>query len=234
MKPSLELSKVVLLGRTLDEYSRYFSLNVEELRGKAILDIASGVSSFCAEGNAHGLNVTAFDLIYELSPEEIKMRCEPDLEFVLGEIGKVAAYKWDFYKTPETLRTFRERAYRLFLPDYLKSKGERYIFGKLPRTPFRDGQFDLTLISYLLFVYEEQAGFDYPFHKESLLEILRITSGEVRIYPLVNFKAERSRTFEALKSDPTFADFIFEEVQTDFEFLKNSNAFVRIHRKPGR
>ena len=231
MKSSLELSKVVLLGRTLDEYCRYFDLKIEELRGKAILDIASGVGSFCAEGNERGLNVTAFDLIYELSTEEILRRCEPDLDFVTREIAGVNAYNWDFYGSPEGMRVHRERAYRSFLHDYGKAKGERYIFGKLPHTPFRDGQFDLTLISYLLFVYEEQSAFDYSFHKESLLEILRITSGEARIYPLVNFKAERSRIFEALKSDPTFADFIFEEVRTDFEFLKNSNSFVRIRRK---
>lgn len=60
-----------------------------------------------------------------------------------------------------------------------------------------------------------QSAFDYAFHKESLLEIMRITSGEARLYPLVNFKAERSRIFAELKNDPDFADFIFEEVQTD-------------------
>ena len=62
---------------------------------------------------------------------------------------------------------------------------------------------------------ELQSAFDYAFHKESLLEIMRITSGEARLYPLVNFKAERSRIFAELKNDPDFADFIFEEVQTD-------------------
>src|SRR5690348_814144 len=186
MKPGLELSKVVLLGRTFEEYLRYFGLNEEELHGKKILDIASGVSSFCAEANAKGIQITAFDPIYELSPEEIKTRCEPDLEFVAQEIGKVKAYKWDFYKTPEKMREFRDRAYKLFLPDFAKSKGSRYIFGKLPQMPFRDGEFNLTLVSYFLFVYEEQ--FDYEFHKQSVAEILRITSQEARIYPLVNFK----------------------------------------------
>ncbi len=229
MKQSLELNKVVLLGRTLEEYFRYFDLNEQTLCGKKILDIAGGVSSFCAEANAKGFTVKSFDPIYELSPEEIKERCEPDLEFVLGEIGKVAAYKWDFYKTPERLRAFRERAYRSFLPDFTKQKGERYIFGKLPHTPFCDGQFDLTLVSYFLFVYEDH--FDYEFHKQSLAEILRITSGETRIYPVVNFKAERSQWIERIKNDSAFANFSFEERTTDFEFLKNSNSFLSIRKK---
>lgn len=229
MKPGLELNKVVLLGRTFEEYRRYFGLKENELRGKRVLDMASGVSSFCAEANAEGIQVTAFDPIYELSREEIRNRCEQDLDFVTNEIGKVNAYKWDFYKTPEKMREFREKAYRLFLPHFTKAKDERYIFGKLPHSPFRDGQFDLTLVSYFLFVYEEQ--FDYEFHRQSLAEILRITSGEARIYPLVNFKAERSQFIERIKKESIFADWSFEEVQTDFEFLRNSNSFLRISRR---
>jgi len=229
MKQSLELDRVVLIGRTFEEYLRYFDLNEKELRGKKILDIAGGVSSFCAEANANGFAVKSFDPIYELSPGEIEGRCQPDLELVLAEIGKVAAYKWDFYKTPETLRAFRERAYRSFLPDFASQKNERYIFGKLPHTPFGGGQFDLTLVSYFLFVYEDH--FDYEFHKQSLAEILRITSSEARIYPLVNFKAERVQFIERLKKEPAFTDWTFEEVPTDFEFLRNSNSFLRIRKK---
>lgn len=229
MKHSLELSKVVLLGRTFEEYFLYFGLNEEELRGKKVLDVAGGVSSFCAEGNAKDFAVKSFDPIYEMTPEEIRARCEPDLDFVIREVGKVAAYKWDFYKTPEQLRVFRERAYRLFLPDFTERKGERYIFGKLPHTPFRDGEFDLTLVSYFLFVYEEQ--FDYEFHKQSIVEILRITSREARIYPLVNFKAERSHFIERIKKEAAFAGWEFEEVATDFEFLRNSNSFLRISKR---
>ncbi len=229
MKQSLELKKVVLLGRTFEEYSHFFGLRDEDLRGKKILDIASGVSSFCAEGNAKDFNVTAFDPIYDWSPQEIRSRCEPDLDFVIREVGKVAAYKWDFYQTPEKLRKFREQAYRVFLADFAERKGQRYIGGQLPRAPFRDGQFDLTLVSYFLFVYEDQ--FDYEFHKQSLMEILRITSGETRIYPLVNFKAERSEFIERIKNDSAFESFSFKEVPTDFEFLKNSNSFLSIRRK---
>jgi len=229
MKPGLELSKVVLLGRTFEEYCRYFGLNEAALRAKNVLDIASGVSSFCAEANAKGISVTAIDPIYEHSPEGIRNRCEADLEFVTNEIGKVKAYKWDFYKTPEGMREYRDRAYKIFLADFEKTKGERYISGKLPRTPFRDGQFDLTLVSYFLFVYEEQL--DYEFHKQSIAEILRITSGETRIYPLVNFKAERSLFLDRIKHEPAFGEWKFEEVKTDFEFLRNSNSFLRITRK---
>src|SRR5207247_869301 len=191
MKQGLVLDKVVLLGRSFEEYVRYFALDPATLPGKAILDVAAGVSSFCAEAHQHGLNVTALDLIYERSLEDIAAHCQPDLDHVLQRIGELRTYRWDFYKSPETLRSYRERAYQTFLADYQAHRGTRYLPGKLPQLPFRDGQFDLTLVSYLLFVYEDQ--FDYAFHHQSLREIMRVTKGEARIYPLVSFEAKRCR-----------------------------------------
>ena len=230
MKESLELKRVVLLGRTFQEYISYFGLNPTELRGQRVLDIASGVSSFCAEANEQGISTTAFDLIYDLSSEQIKNRCEPDLDFVVSEIGRVKAYRWEFYKSPEGMRAFRERAYRKFLKDYTHRQS-RYISGRLPELPFKTGEFDLSLTSYLLFVYEDQKPFDYEFHKKSLLEIMRVTRREARMYPLVNFKAERCAIIDRLKKDSDLRHFTFQEVKTDFEFLANSNSFLSIRHR---
>jgi SAM-dependent methyltransferase len=232
MKESLDLDRVVLLGRTLEEYSHYFGLNAAALRGQTVLDIASGVSSFCAEANATGVVTTAFDLIYDLSPEQIRSRCGPDLDFIVKEIGRVKAYRWDFYKSPEGMRAFRERAYKKFLADYEQFGAARYVAGKLPHLPFATGQFDLSLASYLLFVYEDQKPFDYDFHKKSLLEIMRVTRGEARIYPLVNFKAGRCSFVDRVKADPELKQFHFQEIKTHFEFLANSNFYLRITRQP--
>ncbi len=229
MKRGLVLDKVVLLGRTLEEYRRYFALDIANLRGQAILDVASGVSSFCAEANELGLNVTAFDSIYTLAAEEIGRRCKADLDQVSHAIGDLETYRWDFYQSTESLRQFRERAYRAFLEDYRTGQGTRYLPGNLPRLPFGDGQFDLTLVSYLLFVYEDQL--DYEFHKRSLLEILRVTRGEARLYPVVTFEARRCRYLDQLKADEDLSRFGFEEVRTDFEFLLNSNYYLRVFRR---
>jgi len=227
MKQGLVLDKVVLLGRTLDEYRRYFALDLDRLRGRTILDVASGVSSFCAEANAGGLNVTAFDLIYELPPGEIERRCASYLDHVTAAIRDLKTYRWDFYQSPENLRRFRERAYRAFLADYRKHQGTRYVPGCLPKLPFPDRHFDLTLASYLLFVYEDKL--DYEFHRQSLLELMRVTRGEARIYPLVTFEAARCAYLDRLKNDPALSHLGFEEVATDFEFLINSNSFLRVY-----
>jgi hypothetical protein len=109
-KRGLQLDRVVLLGRTFEEYRRYFLLEPEELVGKRVLDVAGGVSSFCAEANELGISVTSFDPIYSLPPEKIIERSEPDLESVYQAIGSVPTYRWGYYKNPEYMRQLRKRA----------------------------------------------------------------------------------------------------------------------------
>ncbi len=141
----LQLDRVVLLGRTFEEYRRYFLLEPHELIRKRILDVAGGVSSFCAEANDLGIEVTAFDPIYSLSLEDIKNRADRDLESVYRTIGLVPTYRWSFYKNPEYMRTLRERASAIFFSDF-QTHPQRYVAGFLPRLPFADGEFDLTLV----------------------------------------------------------------------------------------
>jgi hypothetical protein len=117
-KRGLQLDRVVLLGRTFDEYFRYFLLNLEDLVGKTVLDVASGVSSFCAEANVRGIRVTSFDPIYSLTPEKIAERSEPDLQSVFRAIGSVPTYRWTYYKNPEHMRELRKCASSTFLLDY--------------------------------------------------------------------------------------------------------------------
>jgi hypothetical protein len=117
-----------------------------------------------------------------------------------------------------------------FLSDY-KAHPERYVAGELPRLSFlsfADGEFDLTLVSYLLFAYQDRL--DYEFHRESILEIMRVTRGEARVYPTVTFEAQPSEYIPMLLSDPALQRFAFTEIKTDFEFLVNSNFFLRVTR----
>jgi len=225
-KQGLQLDRVVLLGRTYDEYIRSFALQMEQWRGKKVLDVASGVGSFRAEASALGYDVTAADRIYDISPEELAARCATDLDHIIDSVRDLNVYRWDnFYGTPERLRGLRERAYKTFLQDYGRH-GDRYVKINLPRLPFRDGDFDLTLVSYLLFVYEDQLS--YEFHKESIREIMRVTRGEARIYPTVTFEAEPSKYLAKLGED--LLEFSVKVINTDFEFLRNSNNFLQISR----
>jgi hypothetical protein len=223
----LQLDRVVLLGRTFEEYRRYFLLEPDDLVAKRVLDVAGGVSSFCAEANKLGINVTSFDPIYSLLLEEIRERSEPDLESVYRVIGSVPTYRWGYYKNPEYMRELRKRASTIFLSDY-KTHSERYVAGELPRLRFADGEFDLTLVSYSLFAYQDRLG--YEFHRESILEIMRVTKDEARIYPTVTFEAQPSEYIPMLRSDPMLQHFEFTEIKTDFEFLVNSNSYLKVNR----
>jgi hypothetical protein len=83
-------------------------------------------------------------------------------------------------------------------------------------------------VSYLLFAYQDR--FDYEFHRDSILEIMRVTRGEARIYPTVTFQAQPSEYVPMLQSDLALRQFAFTEIKTDFEFLVNSNSFLRVTR----
>lgn len=229
--PGLKLDKVVLLGRTLEEYQHFFGLTPHELQSRAVLDVAAGVSSFCAEANVHGWKVTAFDPIYAWAPDIIAAQCAQDLPAVVRAIGDAGTYRWDFYGSPERMGKFRARAQQRFLEDYARHRmsGSRYVAGQLPHLPFANRQFDLVLASYLLLVYEAQ--FSYEFHRDSFLEIMRVTRGEARVYPTVTFEAKPSAYLQRLRTDPALAHLEFREVRTEFEFLLGSNAYLSIRHK---
>jgi len=214
-------------GRTFEEYRRYFLLEPQEADWEDSLDVAGGVSSFCAEPNNLRIKVTAFDPIYSLSREEIKERSDPDLNSVYRTIGLVPTYLWFFCKNPDYMRALRERASAIFFSDF-QSHPQHYVAGELPRLPFADGEFDLILVSYLFFAYQDR--FDYGFHRDSILEIMRVMRGEARIYPTVTFEAQPSEYIPMLQSDAALQALEFTEIETDFEFLVNSNSYLRVTR----
>jgi hypothetical protein len=80
-----------------------------------VRDVAGGVSSFCAEANNFGIEVTAFDPIYSPPVEKIREQSEPDLESVYQLIGQVPTYRWGFYKILTTC-AHCANAHPLFFP----------------------------------------------------------------------------------------------------------------------
>jgi len=59
---------------------------------------------------------------------------------------------------------------------------------------------------------------------------MRVTRDEARIYPTVTFEGQPSEYIPLLQSDPALQAFGFTEIETDFEFLVNSNSYLRITR----
>ena len=221
-----QLDDIVLIGRTFAEYHRLFALdntNADDI----ILDAAGGVSSFCAEANAQGWNVTAADRIYGLDADTIEAKCAVDLYEVMGKLPPVAdKYVWETIPDIPTLTAERERAYTAFVADYRLQGLQRYVPTTLPQTDFADNQFTLALVSHFLLLYDDHL--DDDFHKATLTELLRVTSREVRIFPLINLHYQRSPIVAQWMADPDFANCTFEVVPVDYEFLKGGNELLRI------
>jgi len=226
MDKKLDLKDIVLIGRTFDEYYKMFNLRSIDKKEK-ILDVASGVSSFSAEAIAMGYHVTASDRIYCLSAEEIEKKCAEDLESVMGKLPEIKdLYKWEFFRDIEELREQRRKAYKSFIEDYKHNLNRVYVSTEYPENKFKDKQFDIALISHFLFMYDEHL--NYEFHKQTIKEIMRITSKEIRIFPLVNLKGEKSLLVEELMKDEEFANNKIKVIKVEYEFVKGGNEMLVI------
>lgn len=228
MDKQLDLRDIVLIGRTFDEYYRMFALE-DVPENETILDVASGVGSFCAEANGEGYNVTASDKIYASAPSVIGQRCASDLDTVIKQLPDVAdLYIWDYFKDIQSLKEQREKAYRLFIEDFKKHGKKRYVPVEYPAAGFAHDQFTISLVSHFLFLYEDYL--DYDFHRRTVLELLRITSKEIRIFPIVNLKGKKSPLVALLMHDKVFEPFQMSIMKVGYEFMKGGNEMLVIKK----
>jgi len=224
MDKQLNLKNIALIGRTFEEY--YHMFNLDDLAGGNILDVASGVSSFCADANRQGFKVTASDKIYSSSPYEIEPKCKQDLDIIIKQMPEIADL-FNF-KNIESLKNQREKAYKLFIEDFRKYGTRRYVPVEYPVTDFGRNQFDISLLSHFLFLYEEHLSYD--FHKSTILELLRITTKEIRIFPIVNLKGKKSIFVELLMRDKDFGCLQISINRVRYEFMKNGNEMMVIRK----
>ncbi|MDJ0844859.1 SAM-dependent methyltransferase [Crocosphaera sp.] len=186
----LHLDKIVPIGRTLDEYVRMFSLTEYDCK-KLILSVADGPASFNAEGTQLGYEIKSVDPIYVFNTQQIKTRFYDVIDNIIEQVEKTANnWVWTYHKSPQQLKSNREKAMILFCQDYEQAKKEnRYEIGELPKLKYKDNEYKLGLISHFLFLYS--AHLDQQFHLDSISEMLRVCQ-EVRIFPLITLNHEIS------------------------------------------
>lgn len=228
MNKPLRLTDFALIGRTYDEYHKMFDLD-DLIGNEKILDVASGVGSFCAEANKQGYDVTASDQIYSLNINEIEQKSQQDLDMIIKQMPEVAdLFVWNYYKNIELLKQQRVKSRSVFIDDFRKNGVKKYVSVKYPVTYFEKNQFDISLVSHFLFLYEKIL--DYNFHKNSILELLRITSKQIRIFPIVNLTGEKSFMVDTLMNDDDFKNMHISIKKVDFEFMKNGNEMLVIEK----
>jgi SAM-dependent methyltransferase len=225
---ALKLDEVVPFGRSFDEYRRIFALSEDDL-GKSIISVADGPAGFNAEMKRRGHTVTSVDPVYEFTGREIERRF---LEVVDNIIAQVKAtpgdWTWSYHKSPDGLRRNRERALETFLADYDAGKAEgRYVVGSLPNLPYPDGSFDIAICSHFLFLYSDKL--DYEFHRDSVLEMLRV-AGEARIFPLLDLSLVRSPHIEPLAEELESRGFTVEIHKVGYEIQRGGNEMMRVRK----
>ena len=105
-----------------------------------------------------------------------------------------------------------------------ENRKTHYIKADLNNLPFQDNTFSMVLCSHLLFVYDHRL--DYKFHLNTIKEMIRVSSNEVRIYPLVKNRKLKSDFVECIIKD--LPDMDIQIVKVDYEFRKGGNEMMRI------
>lgn len=215
----------LFIGRTFEEYLALFGLDRTDLDGP-ILDCPGGPSSFTAVASALGADVQAVDPMYRHSLDALERECQESIERNVDQLQeKRDLFVWDYYGDVATRGRYLRAAAERFLTDYARHP-DRYLTAGLPDLPFADDTFELTLSGNLLFVYDDRL--DRAFHEAALRELLRVTSGEVRIFPLASLDRTRSayvdNLVETLRAEGYAAT--FEPV--DYEFQPGATEVLRL------
>lgn len=226
----MELPTVSFFGRTLAEYAQFFSLDLDALRGRDVLDVAAGPSSFTAEACARRIDAVAVDPFYAGPPEDLAAQVESDYTRMFAQMrAKPQLFRGRSFPSIDAAEADRRLAAQRFLTDYSAHfMHGRYVGGALPQLPFFDRTFDLVLCAHLLFIYS--ARFDFDWHLAACRELVRVSAGEVRIHPLCGADGKPYSKLPALRRELRDGGIESEVVSVDYEFFLGSTSMLILRR----
>lgn len=226
MDSPFKIEGPIFIGRSWAEYFKMFDLDLEKLNNKKILDCAAGASSFTDFLSKNGIDASAADLLYDKGPECLKRRCQEHLQALVESLGKMEyEFVWSFFKDLDDLKSHRMQSCSDFNRDYKLHMGKKYIKADLTQLPFEDESFDMVLCAHLLFIYDHRL--NWNFHLSAVEEMIRVSSNEVRIYPLVKNKGKKSIFVDKLIKTLS-KDLEIEIVEVDYQFRRGGNEMLRI------
>ena len=222
-----QLDRIAFYGRTLSEYLKMFGLeDVASLKKyNSILDCPSGASSFVAEAaNKYGIKAVGCDPLFDNDVDTLAKRGRKDIEYVIQRVAlNPSLYKQDFYSSVDKLHQYRKLSLREFIANYpIGINGKKYyVKAELPKLPFDDKSFELVLSGHFLFTYSHK--FDFAFILSSILELIRVSSKEVRIYPLQKSSLQPYEYMRDLLYALERRGIRYDLVPVSFEFQRGSN-----------
>ncbi|MFE2409491.1 hypothetical protein ACFXDE_14225 [Kitasatospora sp. NPDC059408] len=191
----------LVTSRPLDEYCALFGLTRARLAALPgpVLDCPGGAAGLPAEARALGCRVIAADPAYALPPPAVAAHAlAARAAMAAAMTTRPELYLPARLLPPDRYLRSWDRARRLYVAD-AAAHPERYVAAALPRLPFADGTFALTLSGYLLFAYPER--FAPARQLDALVELVRVTSpdGEVLVHPLHDGRGRACGHLDALR-----------------------------------
>jgi hypothetical protein len=228
--PEIELPSVSFFGRSLAEYVQFFDLNIPALRGRDVLDVAAGPSSFTAEACARKINAVAVDPRYGEPLSVLTEQIRSDYDAMCAQMRtKPRLFRLKAFPSFDAAESDRRGAAQRFLADYEAHYiHNRYVGGSLPLLPFFDGTFDLVLSAHLLFVYAKR--FDYDWHLAACRELARVSAEEVRIHPLCGLDGKPYPALARLRRELREGGIESEVRAVDYEFFAGSHSMLVLRR----
>ncbi|WP_431799764.1 SAM-dependent methyltransferase [Halobacillus andaensis] len=227
-KVKLDLEKIIFIGRTYEEYLSMFALSENALKNKRILDCPAGACSFTAVGRQRGLDISAADITYSHSADQLKNKGMKDLNHAMENIDKAREnYVWTYFSGVENLREHRMRALEETVKDMNRAK-ENYIPVTLPELPFKDQEFDIVLSAHFLFMYADRMSEE--FHLATIEEMIRVSKEEVRIFPTVDLEGKRYENMDRLIAYLTEGGYMTREEDVPYEFQSSANRMLIIKK----
>lgn len=221
------IGEYLISSRSFAEYQAMFALTDADLAGR-VLDCPGGGASFTASLCGRSGNALAVDPAYSTPTADLIRRLNGELDRGSAWTRAHAQrYAWDFYGDPDQHAGMREDSARLFGEDLLHHP-DRYQTAALPELPFPDGAFDLVLSSHLLFTYADRL--DADFHLAALREMARVSSGRVRVYPLVDQAGQPlPDLLEHLTAQLTTDGLAPHLVDVGYEFQRGATVMLELH-----
>jgi SAM-dependent methyltransferase len=171
---------VLVSSRSLEEYVAFFALDLDELRGRRVLDCSAGAANFVAQAARAGVDAVAVDPAYALPRDQLAtLAAESARDGNAIALAHGDRFTWAWYGSVQERTRMRARALAEFVLDLAAGPGH-YVAAALPALPFPDGSFDVALCSHLLFTWADQLGREW--HRAALLELCRVAR-QVRVFP---------------------------------------------------
>lgn len=229
-RSEIELPSISFFGRSLAEYAQFFALDVAAMRGRDILDVAAGPSSFTAEACTRKINAVAVDPFYGAPADDLAARIQADYAHMFAQMrARPRLFRFKSFPSIDAAELDRRTAAQRFLADYETHYiHNRYVGGSLPRLPFFDRTFDVVLCAHLLFTYVQR--FDFDWHLAACRELVRVSAAEVRIHPLCGLDGKPYAGLPRLRRELRAEGIASEVVPVDYEFFTGANSMLVLRR----